>query len=288
MIRKGVAFVIAVLVLSTLACGLNINLPIQQIETGPTVTDDINVPPPASTAGTANVEIRFGGGELSLNPGAQNALVSGTATYNVADFKPEVTVNGNRVLISQDDFELQGIPDFGDRIQNEWNLAFGAVPMDLTIAAGAYQGEMELGGLVLEDLHITDGAAENTVSFSEPNQAEMQMLRYETGASKVTLTGLGNANFGEMQFQSGAGDYTLEFTGELSRDATVEIKSGVSNVTIIVPQGIQANLSLEGGLTNVDDNGAWQGSGGEYSLAGDGPTLTFIVEMGAGNIQLQN
>ena len=36
----------------------------------------------------------------------------------------------------------------------------------------------------------------------------MALFRYETGASKVKLTGLANANFGTMDFNSGAGDYT--------------------------------------------------------------------------------
>jgi hypothetical protein len=116
----------------------------------------------------------------------------------------------------------------------------------------------------------------------------MDNLTYETGASSVTLTGLANANFSSMNFRSGAGNYTLDFTGELQRDASVEIRSGVSNVIIIVPEGTAARLSYEGALLNVDARDSWQASGGDYTLSGDGPTITIDVDMGAGNLELRD
>ena len=89
--------------------------------------------------------------------------------------------------------------------------------MDLTIAAGAYEGNLELGGLALKSLTVKDGASHVDLSFPEPNQTEMSILRYETGASDVKLTGLANANFSTLTFSGGAGNYTLDFSGELQR-----------------------------------------------------------------------
>ena len=67
--------------------------------------------------------------------------------------------------------------------------------MDLSIDAGAYDGNMELGGLALKSLTVKDGAASVNLSFSEPNLIEMSRLSYSTGASEVKLSGLANANF---------------------------------------------------------------------------------------------
>ncbi len=159
--------------------------------------------------------------------------------------------------------------------------------MELDIAAGGYQGEFNLGGIPLRKLHIAEGAAKTDVSFSEPNPVEMDTLRYDTGASQATLTGLANANFREMDFRSGAGDYRLDFSGELQRDADVSIKSGLSSIVIIVPEGTPATVRFEGGLVNVDRSGSWRISGGLYTLPGDGPELTITVEMGAGNLELR-
>jgi hypothetical protein len=160
--------------------------------------------------------------------------------------------------------------------------------MDLSISAGGYQSEMELGGMSLHSLRISEGAADTNASFSSPNLVEMETLRYDTGASKSEFTGLSNANFSRMDFSSGAGDYTLDFSGELQRDAIVVIKSGLSNIEIIVPEGMAAQVTVSGGLSNVNVHDAWEGSGGVYTNSGKGPRLVISVEIGAGNLELRN
>lgn len=288
MVRKPILIVPLVLALAILACSINIDLPRVNVETGPTVTEDINVSLlPASTI--ADIELNFGAGRLDISPGAENALISGTATYNVNEFKPEVSVEGNKILMTQEATRFEGIPSFGDNVENRWELELNDAPMNLRIAAGAYRGRYEFGDLSLQNLHISDGAADAQVSFSQPNQIEMETLRYETGASSVTLTGLANANFEEMIFRGGAGDYHLEFTGDLQREAAIEIESGLSNLVITVPSGTAARIAVTGGLTNVDVRGDWRSSGSDqYTLTGEGPTLTFTVDLGAGNLELRN
>ena len=73
-----------------MACGIQFNLPVVQVKTGPTVTDDISIPKPESAGEVANVTLAFGAGKIKLDSGAEDALISGTATYNVPDFKPLV------------------------------------------------------------------------------------------------------------------------------------------------------------------------------------------------------
>jgi hypothetical protein len=160
--------------------------------------------------------------------------------------------------------------------------------MDLNINAGAYKGVLDLGGLAIQNLRISDGAADVSLDFSSPNQADMEELRYNTGASQVKLTGLANANFAEMVFKGGAGSYSLDFSGELVRDATVTIDSGFSSVTLIVPEGVDARVIVDSGLANVDIGGNWEKSGNEYTLEGEGPRLTINVNIGAGSLELRN
>ena len=270
-------FILALLVT---ACDLHISLPIT-LTPGPTVTDQISVPLPDS-AEPVDLSLAFGAGTLKLSPGA-TTLVSGTATYNIPDFKPTVTVNGSNIRIEQGNYKLTGIPDFSN-IKNEWELSLGAAPLDLTIEAGAYTAEYEFGGLALTNLTVKDGASRVKLAFSNPNKAEMGMLRYETGASNVTLSGLANANFAMMKFNCGAGNYTLDFSGEFKRDASVSIETGVSNMTLVIPAGIQAQLTVEGGLSNVSVPQGWAKNGNVYTQTGSGPALTILVEIGVGNL----
>ncbi|MDD5466947.1 MAG: toast rack family protein [Anaerolineales bacterium] len=287
--KRVILAAIAALALASLACGITFNLPKTDVKTGPLVTKEINAPSPEGASQTTDLTLSFAAGELRLEPGAQGALVTGVATYNVADLEPKVSVEENRVSIETGDLEISGIPDFNDDLRNEWALKLGETPIRLSIKAGAYKGAYELGGLRLESLEVDDGAADVRLSFSSPNLSAMESLDYTTGASKVVITGLANANFEQFHFKSGAGDYTLDFSGELQRDATVTIDSGMSNFRLIVPVGVNARLFFDGGLANIDLGGAWEKSGeNTYLLAGEGPTLTINVNLAAGNLVLSN
>lgn len=278
MYRKLILF-IAILALTALACGGNIP---QRPEPGPDVTDEINVKYPDSKE--INLKLSFGAGEFILNPGA-DVLVDGTATYNYGELKPEVITDGGDVEIRVGDGNLNIFPNLND-LKNEWDLKLGDQPMSLSIDAGAYDGTFELGGLSLTRLDVSDGAADVEISFSEPNPVEMSTLTYNSGASNVKISGLSNANFSLFDFSAGAGDYTLDFSGELQRDASVKIETGLSNMIIIVPEGINAVVTVQGGLSNVNAGPGWERSGEDYIQKGEGPTLTFVIEMGAGNLTL--
>ncbi len=116
----------------------------------------------------------------------------------------------------------------------------------------------------------------------------MERLRYDTGASNVQLLNLANANFRMMTFRSGAGDYVLDFGGDLKRDSLVHLESGMSNVRVVVPVGTRATLTFTGGLASVDAGGEWQQDGDQYFMEGEGPTLVIEVDMSAGNLDLRN
>jgi len=268
-----------VLVLLTLACQVQVNLPAVATP-GPLVTDEIHVPAPS--AEKVHLRLQFGAGHLALRPGAKN-LVDGTATYNVPQFKPEITVGETEVLLSQEKRNLRFSSGWGQNLRNEWDLQIGDQPLELTIEAGAYEAEYEFGALRLTNLTIRDGAATVQGRFSQPNLAEMNVLRYETGASNVTLTGLANANFSLFEFDGGAGNYIFEFGGELRRPASVHLAAGMSNMTLVIPAGLAAQITAEG-LVNVNVPPSWTQSGKTYTQAGEGPGLTIVVEMGAANL----
>ena len=292
MFPKSILFVVLVFALVIMACGIQVdlpevNIPVDEIQVGPMQTETISIQAPAT--GDANLKIGFGIGELTLAPGAAGLLVEGTASYNVVDLKPTITIEGDNVLLKTGDLEISGFPRLrGANIKNEWDLKLGDMPMDLSIDAGAYKGAFELGNLSLKSLEVGDGAADVELVFSAPNRVPMSSFRYNTGASKVRLSGLANANFSSMLFRSGAGDYRLDFSGVLQRDASVNVESGISQLVIIVPAGTQARVKVESSLTKVTALGVWEQSGNEYLLAGSGPALTIFVTMGAGSLELRN
>jgi hypothetical protein len=217
-----------------------------------------------------------------LSPGAEDMFVEGTATYDYPNFKPEIEESDGSVEIKQGEFKSLNVGEF----KNEWNLSLGEIPMELEINAGAYKGRYEFGGLALTGLTIKDGASDVEVSFSESNPTEMSVLRYETGASNVELTGLANANFETLLFNGGAGDYTLDFSGDLKQDATARIETGFADLKLVIPEDVDARVTVEGAAINVNHSSGWGQSNRTYTQEGSGPTLTIIVKMGAGNVTI--
>jgi hypothetical protein len=275
--------IVLALALAVMACGFQVNLPTIPT-TGPDVAEQVSVPAP-SGGGTPMLSLVFGAGEMYLNPGGEG-LISGTATYNFQALKPSVDVNGSVVKISQGN--VQGINTLPQNLHNIWDLKLGSSPIDLQIDAGAYKARYELGGLALANLTVKDGASDVQLKFSAPNTTEMGILRYETGASNVTIEGIGNANPSTLIFKCGAGNYTLNFSGQLQRNISGHVEAGLGNVTILIPSGVPAQVTVTSGLSNVNVGSDWYVNGDTYLQQGTGPTLNIIVDIGAGNLTLSH
>lgn len=248
---------------------------------GPDVTDQISV---AAPEGDAHLTLAFGGGKLTLAPGTTK-LVEGTATYNIPELKPVIKTESGDVSITVGDYKTKGVSAF-NQIKNEWDLKLGAVPVDLTINSGAYEGTFDLGGLALTNLTINDGAAQTTADFSSANQEKLGVLSYKTGASTVTLNNLGNANFDTLIFEGGAGKYKLDFGGRFERAGSVTIHLGMSSLELVIPSGIAATVKVTGGMSNVQVPSGWKKNGEMYTQEGSGPALSIVIEMSSGSVQI--
>jgi len=273
------------LILVTLACSFK--SPVTQIKTGALQGAEIQVSLPEEQTTGVELNLEFIAGDLKLSPGASGYLASGRATFNAVDFGPKVDNTGSSYTLSQGDQGIEGIPVAQEDLINEWDLQLADTPMSLNIQAAAYNGSFELGGLSLENLSISEGGSSLRCTFSEPNHVEMSSFTFSTGGSSLELKGLANANFAQMNFTAGAGDYTLSFDGDLQRDANVTIDAGVGTLNLIVPDDINTQLIFDGGLTTINTSGAWSQNDTVYTISGSSPALTITVKMGAGTLNLK-
>ncbi|MCB0209977.1 MAG: protein kinase [Anaerolineae bacterium] len=254
-------------------------------------TEPISVPFPSDTD-TAEVDIDFGAGELFINPGAEDALISGTATYNVAQLKPTIAIDQEKVSIKPViNFEMKSLPN--DEIHNRWELNLGDFPMELTLNAGASNSTLELGGLSLEQVRVAGGATDFALSFKEPNKVPMESLRFTGAGSKTELTGLANAHTEDILFKGGAGEYLLDFSGVLQDDIDVEVDAGLGQVTLRIPEQVRASVTVRDFLSSVEPTGGWQQAADDenvYKLAGDVNSdheIEITVRIGGGTLRLE-
>lgn len=242
----------------------------------------LNEPLPGSMDDPYEIDIIMGAGSLEIEGGA-DSLLQGTVEYNVDDWKPEVERDDNRLEIRQGVERSVDITAL-DRVINDWQLVLGNVPVELRITAGAYDGQIDLSGVPVTYLDISDGAGDAEVVFNVPNPVEMDKLNYRTGASDVELAGLANANFRRMDFDGGAGAYTLDFSGELRQDGRVKINGGLGDFTIIVPEDTAAEIEFNGNLMNINTRGTWVVNDNIYATQGSGPLLEIEISIGLGSV----
>ncbi len=276
---KTIKILSLILVLGLLmSCTFSVNVP--KVRTGVTQTLEINE---NGSSSPMMIKIEMGAGKLDLSGGATNT-VEGSVLYNVDAWVPMIENEADEITLSQTNTSTVGLPD--GQIINEWDLKLGPAPIDLSIASGAYEGSLDLSGISLTRLSIADGASKSTVTFNTPNPVEMEMLDYRTGASEVNLVGLGNAAVDDVVFTGGAGSYELDFSGVSGNDINVHISAGMSDITLTIPANMQATITVNGGLSNINANGTWTINGNTYTSGSSGPTIRITVDMAVGNLNL--
>lgn len=282
--RKKTCIIIPILFLlaATLACRFYPGLP--RMEVGE-VQEENAILPVIDATQPSSVHIRMGAGPLNLTPGAIG-LLDVSIRYNVEKWKPVFEQQQNGYFIRQEDaFNFTGVPT--ETVRNTWDVKCNSeIPFDLKVEAGAYKGRYDFSGLRLQNLEITEGGSDSQIIFNALNPESMDKLVFRTGASNVEFYGLANANFSEMSFLGGAGNYTFDFSGELQKSVVVSIKSAVSAIKIVIPEGMTAQIENHGNLKNIQSEGVWSVVDDTWTSSGSGPVLLIDLYLSLGSVTL--
>jgi hypothetical protein len=242
-------------------------------------------------ADEVKVVLEFGGGELDIERGSAE-LMEGEFLYNQDGLEPRIVYDSSG---QQGRLEIRHQSDvipwdlLSSEIRNEWQLQFtDRVPLDLSADVGASIGRLDLGGLLLKDLDLTAGAADMSVSFGEPNPERLESLRVHSGAARLELLELGNANLDELTFDGGLGTYSFDFGGEWKRSARAHIQAGASQVFLRVPRDIGVRVCA-GDLRRADYGGLKEQDGcyvNDLYGASD-LTLEVSLDLGLGRLDIR-
>lgn len=260
---------------------------ITQIDTR---TEPVSVPYPGNTPCKLRLEI--GIGKLILSPGGE-MLVDGAATCNVAEWKPEVTVDGGQVLVKQGQGWLLW-PIWGN-MKNEWDFKLGTTnPYELSVAKGVAEGTLSLGGIPLTAATIDIGAGKTTINFDRPNPQRADRVEFKTGAGELIANGLLNTSAARVNVKGGTGKVELDFNGEtLSQDMYGDIDLGVGEARITIKPGIPVRVSMSQGLGSINVIGSFKPVGEHVYETPDfntatGPKLTLKIGTGIGSVRVSN
>ena len=210
------------------------------------MTDEINGENRVIPLGEVNslkVSIKFGAGKLDLISG-QEDVFEGSFQYVKSILKPniryEILGETGILTLSQ---SIKKDLNLSFPQKNIWNLKLpSSVPLQLYINTATYSGDIDLTNLQIENFYLNSGASQTNIVFNQPNLIDLKNINIKTGASTIKILGLANANFNEMNFTGGAGSYTFDFSGNLTKKSKVNINVGVAKIILKIPSNMGAKI----------------------------------------------
>ena len=193
--------------------------------------------PLVAGAPSADVRIRFGGGELNVQRGTPGMLVSGSFGGGVLHREP----GPNAVQLEP--YTGGGWPFWWDR-RLDWRVGLsGEVPLDLRVDGGASRSTLDLSQLLVRTLELHTGASETRVML--PN-AGGTAVRADAGAASLTIAvpdgvaarirarmAIGSVSVNEARFARSAAGYESADYASNPRHVEIDVQGGVGAVHII-------------------------------------------------------
>jgi hypothetical protein len=210
------------------------------------------------------VHMRYAAGRVRVQPATDNRLYGIHMRFDARSVEPvykfdaaartlEVGVAGSR----------RGFK--GEEGSDLQLFLARTVPMRLQLDVGAAEGDIDLSGLLLDDLTVQTGAADTHVRFDTPNGHRMRAVTLQVGAASLQVAGLGHANTARVDLNLGVGNADLDFGGEWHGDIAMSINSALGKVTLRVPGNVGVSIESSSFLHS---------SGGNDMVKRDGRTVS--------------
>ncbi|TAK62256.1 MAG: hypothetical protein EPO24_05100 [Bacteroidetes bacterium] len=183
---------------------------------------------------------------------------------------------------------------FSDFESSDWWLNItDDVPISFDFELGMGKADINMTGLSVKDLNLSTGASSVTLRFDEPNKSTIEDMSIEAGLSKFRAEGLGYANFNYFKFDGGLGTYVLDFSGNLTHEADVDIEIGLGSVTIIIPKNVGVKVFCEKNWIshlNIDEDDFTEREDDTYytsNYSSASGKMNMHVEAGMGSVKIK-
>ena len=235
-----------------------------------------------------DVQLRYGAGRFSVQPGPAELLYRMQLRYDEELFEPRTDFDGRSLALG---VEGNG-PHFriGKNEGGQMDVELApAVPMQLEIEFGAGTADIDLGGLALTELSVRTGASETLLDVSRPNPATLEEAVLQVGAADFTARRLGNLNARRIEVNAGVGDVTIDLSGEWRQDGVVQVKMGLGSLELRLPEGLGVRLDRQTLMTSVDTQGLVKRGDSFYSANWDRAErrITVQVEAAFGSVDVR-
>jgi hypothetical protein len=194
-------------------------------------------------------KLEYAAGTLRVAPGKSTQLYRMDLSYDDGRFVPLSDFDASRgsVLLG-----LRATGEAGVRVVSRNQLQQVAaisfsprVDLALDLALGAVEADVELGGLSVSNLEVKTGASRSVIRFSKPNLTRCERAGFSAGAAELLVSGLGNSRCSSIAFEGGVGKVTLDFSGEWSSNAQVQVQMAMGELTLRLPRKVGVRVAMD-------------------------------------------
>lgn len=157
------------------------------------------------------------------------------------------------------------------------------MPVELEGRIGTGASRFELGGLWLVGIDLDLGTGSHVLRFGEPLAAPMERFELRASIGELRVESLGNASPRSVVVHHRVGEVNLGLHGGWSRDATVELRCGIGECAVQVPESVAVSVKDSGVKLGERDLSELQ----RNPAPGPGvPTLTLTVTGTLGEVRV--
>lgn len=200
---------------------------------------------PLGGASKAQIKIEHGAGRLRVSAGAgPDELVAGDFTGGL-DYKAEREGDTLEVKLRLDaPGSAFGPWNWGAGESLDWDVRLNdQIPIELKVATGASENELDLSGLRVTELKVSTGASKTTITL--PANAGHTEVKVSSGAASVSIrvpegvaariraeSALGGVSIDRARFPLAGGVYQSPDYETAANKADIKISSGVGSVDV--------------------------------------------------------
>jgi DUF4097 and DUF4098 domain-containing protein YvlB len=238
---------------------------------------------------SVSTELSMNTGNMVVEGGAQN-LMDATFTYNVPEWKPEVSYEGigEQKELTVDQPDVSG-PVFGSA-RNDWEISLNDdVPMELSASNSSGDGEFDLDNISLKSFSVeaSSGDIAADVGGEQPLLEELS-VDSSSGDVGLDLSGEYSSPVG-LEVDLSSGDLTMDLSGgnwEDDLEGDVGLNSGTATITLPRDVGVYVEAETSSGDVNasgfrLDGDAYVNGAYGDSDV-----TLNLSVESSSGDVNL--
>lgn len=186
--------------------------------------------------GAASVRIEYGAGTIDLLPTNDALLYRMKLKYDAERSQPISTFDEAARSITIGTRSASSNWNKGSKEGSTMRTELSRnVPIRLSMELGAAKGNIQLGGLRLQDLAIHTGATQLQIDVAEPNKEALANFDLDVGAAELKFMHAGNTRARRTSVNVGVGSLDYDLDGAWDGDADLAVNLALGKFTLRLP-----------------------------------------------------